>query len=82
MTPPSQESIVAASRQNASFSNPGPKRKGCRSPAFRYPDPVNYLTKQEQWVLCVILGLLLTGWLVKTYRAAHPPATATRRATP
>ena len=34
------------------------------------------LTKQEQMVLCIILGLLLTGWAVKTYRVAHPPAQA------
>ena len=26
-------------------------------------------------VLCVILGLLLTGWAVKAYRTAHPPKT-------
>jgi hypothetical protein len=36
---------------------------------------VNRLTKQEQLVLCVVLGLLLTGWAVKTYRAAHPAGT-------
>jgi hypothetical protein len=30
------------------------------------------LTKQEQMVLCLILGLLLTGWAVKAYRSAHP----------
>ena len=35
---------------------------------------MNRLTKQEQLVLCIILGLLLIGWAVKTYRAAHPPA--------
>ena len=35
---------------------------------------VNLLTKQEQIVLCLILVLLLTGWAVKTYRTAHPPA--------
>ncbi|MGD0813180.1 MAG: hypothetical protein ABSA83_06220 [Verrucomicrobiota bacterium] len=29
------------------------------------------LTKQEQFVLCLVLALLLTGWAVKTYRAAH-----------
>jgi len=34
---------------------------------------VKWLTKQEQLVLCIVLGLLLTGWAVKTYRAAHPP---------
>jgi hypothetical protein len=39
-----------------------------------YTAAVNYLTKQEQLVLCIVLGLLLTGWAVKTYRAAHPPA--------
>jgi hypothetical protein len=33
---------------------------------------VNRLTKQEQLVLGVVLGLLLTGWAVKTYRVAHP----------
>jgi len=35
-----------------------------------------HLTKQEQKVLCIILGLLLTGWAVKAWRAAHPPAPA------
>jgi hypothetical protein len=40
------------------------------------------LTKQEQVVLCLVLGLLLTGWAVKTYRLAQPPAIATQLATP
>jgi hypothetical protein len=40
------------------------------------------LTKQEQLVLCLVMGLLLTGWAVKTYRLAHPPATATRPGIP
>ena len=40
------------------------------------------LTKQEQLVLCVVLGLLLTGWAVKTYRAAHPSTAVTRVAVP
>ena len=35
-----------------------------------------HLTKQEQVVICVIVGLLLVGWAVKTYRTAHPPASA------
>jgi len=34
------------------------------------------LTRQEQFVLCVVLGLLLTGWAVKAYRTAHPPMQA------
>ena len=42
-------------------------------PFKRYPKRVNRLTKQEQLALCIVLGLLLTGWAVKTYRAAHPP---------
>jgi hypothetical protein len=41
---------------------------------------VNRLTKQEQLVLCSILGLLLVGWAVKTYRAAHPPTQAAAQA--
>jgi hypothetical protein len=33
---------------------------------------VNRLTRQEQLVLCSVLGLLLVGLAVKVYRAAHP----------
>jgi hypothetical protein len=36
---------------------------------------VNRLTKQEQLFLIIVLGLLLTGWAVKTYRTAHFAAT-------
>jgi hypothetical protein len=44
---------------------------------------VKSLTKQEQLVLCIVLGLLLTGWAVKTWRTAHPPpAAATQQAKP
>jgi hypothetical protein len=39
-----------------------------------YIASVKFLTKQEQMVLCLIFVLLLTGWGVKTWRAAHPPA--------
>jgi len=35
---------------------------------------MNYLTRQEQLVLSIVLGLLLIGWMVKAYRTAHPPA--------
>jgi len=49
---------------------------------FCYINPVNRLTKQEQLVLCVILGLLLTGWAVKTYRTAHPTTAVIRVAAP
>jgi hypothetical protein len=43
---------------------------------------VKGLTKQEQLVLCIVLGLLLTGWAVKAYRAAHPPQSVTQPAKP
>ena len=32
-----------------------------------------HLTRQEQLVLCIVIGLLLVGWAVKTYRTANPP---------
>jgi hypothetical protein len=45
--------------------------------------PVKSLTKQEQLFLVIVLGLLLTGWAVKTWRIAHPPpAAATQQAKP
>jgi len=43
---------------------------------------VNGLTRREQVVLCIIVGLLLTGWAVKAYRAAHPPQPVTEQAKP
>jgi hypothetical protein len=33
---------------------------------------MNRLTRQEQIVLCIVVGLLLAGWAVKWYRTAHP----------
>jgi hypothetical protein len=33
---------------------------------------VNFLTRQQAKVLWITLLLLLTGWAVKAYRAAHP----------
>lgn len=35
---------------------------------------MKWLTRLELMIVCVIVGLLLTGWAVKTYRTAHPPA--------
>jgi hypothetical protein len=43
---------------------------------------MNWLTKQEQLVICIVIGLLVTGLLVKYYRAAHPPTAATQSANP
>jgi hypothetical protein len=39
-----------------------------------YSAPVIHLTKQEQFVLVLIVVLLLAGWAIKSYRTAHPPA--------
>jgi len=55
--------------------SPGIRTVAVPSPT-RYTVGVNRLTKQEQLVLGVVLGLLLIGWAVKSYRAAHPPAPA------
>ena len=38
---------------------------------------MNRLTKQEQTVLIVVILLLVTGWAVKAYRTANPPAAST-----
>ncbi len=43
---------------------------------------VNRLTKQEQLVLCIVIGLLLTGWAVKAYRTAHPSVDSGRQSKP
>jgi hypothetical protein len=40
----------------------------CARDFFRYLVTVNGLTKQERLFLIVLLGLLLTGWAVKTWR--------------
>jgi hypothetical protein len=43
---------------------------------------MNRLTRREQMVLCIIVGLLLTGWAVKAYRTAHPGIQAAEKAIP
>jgi hypothetical protein len=40
------------------------------------------LTRREQLVVCIILGLLLTGWAVKTYRQSRPPERVARELKP
>jgi hypothetical protein len=39
---------------------------------FQATQQMNYLTKEQQKVLCVIVLLLLMGLAVKTWRIAHP----------
>ena len=43
---------------------------------------MKWLTKQEQVVLCIVIGLLLTGLLVKYYRTTHPPSAINLSAKP
>jgi hypothetical protein len=43
---------------------------------------VKWLTRQEVKVVCVVVGLLITGWLVKEYRAAHSPPQSVSKASP
>jgi len=50
--------------------------KCCTGPCFPYFSDVLNLTRQEQRVLIVILGLLLVGWAVKYWRLGHPNVTA------
>ena len=47
----------------------------CTRPRIPYFPAVLKLTRQEQFVLSVVLGLLLVGWAVKTWRLAHPDVT-------
>jgi len=47
-----------------------------------YIGGVNHLTKQEIFVICIVSGLLVTGWFVKGYRASHPAATPVQTARP
>jgi hypothetical protein len=49
---------------------------------YRYLAAMNWLTKQEQLVLCAIIALLLTGLLVKFYRTAHTTTVASQSAKP
>jgi hypothetical protein len=51
-------------------------------PSSRYISGMKWLTKQEQIVLCIVIGLLLTGLLVKYYRATHPAAAVAQSAKP
>jgi hypothetical protein len=55
-------------RKSQIVNEPG---HGCVRRFFGYIVGVNRLTKQEQTVLLIVLGLLLTGWFVKFYRETH-----------
>ena len=38
---------------------------------------VNWLTRREQLVLAMLLGLFIVGWTVKVWRAAQEPEVST-----
>jgi len=38
---------------------------------------VHRLTRHEQLVLCIALGLFVLGWAVKIYRAKHQSSSVT-----
>ena len=43
---------------------------------------MNWLTQQEKTIICIVIGLLLTGLAVKFYRTAHPPMTSSQPVSP
>jgi len=43
---------------------------------------MSHLTRQEQFVLAAVVALLLSGWLVRAYRQAHPAAVPVETAKP
>ena len=43
---------------------------------------MNWLTPQEKLILCLVIGLLVTGLAVKCYRTAHPALTISQPAKP
>ena len=50
--------------------------------AVGYLGAVSHLTKQEQLVLCVVVVLLVSGWMVRAYRQAHPKLVPVETAKP
>jgi hypothetical protein len=54
--------------------------RDCRGADFSYIVGMNWLTKQEQFIICIVIGLLVTGLAVKYYRAAHPATTSSQPA--
>lgn len=79
---PSKNPIIHSSNNPIRLSFFGCVLRLARNGFFRYLTIMNWLTKQEQWVLCIVIGLLATGLLVKFYRAAHPPAEVGQSAKP
>lgn len=69
--------------QNTRF-RPGPNSPFVAGAICVYTPLVNWLTRQEQLVLCGVLCLLLVGLVVKVYRTANsrPATVATAAAAP
>ena len=58
------------------------KCDGCRWADLSYIIGMNWLTKQEQMIICLVVGLLVTGLTVKYYRTAHPATTSSQPVKP
>ena len=52
------------------------------SPFYRYLVPMSWLTQQEKLIICLVIGLLVTGLAVKYYRTAHPAPTSSQSSKP
>lgn len=40
---------------------------------------MSWLTRQQKWIVGIAVGLLLLGWVVKTWRLAEPKNAPTSR---
>jgi hypothetical protein len=49
---------------------------------LHYSVGMNWLTPQEKLIICLVLGLLVTGLSVKYYRAAHLQTTSSQPVKP
>ncbi len=48
----------------------------------RYIVRMSWLTQQEKLIICLVIGLLVTGLAVKYYRTAHPAPTSSQPGKP
>jgi hypothetical protein len=74
---PHRNSASKFKNRNSQFA-----RDGCRGADLSYIIGMNWLTKQEQMIICLVIGLLVTGLAVKYYRTAHPATTSSQPAKP
>jgi hypothetical protein len=71
------QSAAKFKNRNSQFA-----RDGCRWADLSYIIGMNWLTKQEQMIIYLVIGLLVTGLTVKYYRTAHPATTSSQPVKP